>query len=158
MYTRHKISRAEHDAWFDAMLADPTKLYWKIMVSGRPSGVVHLTAIDMEQQRCEWGIYLATARGLGAGLAASVLSLEHAFERLAVRRVVCEAIAHNSQAIGLYRRIGFHCEGRLRAHVRREDEALDVAIFGLLRSDWCVVGGALRAGLVERGALEVTAS
>jgi len=160
MYTDHEIGAAEHAAWLTRHLASATDRSWIIEWDGTPVGSVNLAAIDAEQRRCEWGIYLAEsrARGTGAADGAAFVSLDQAFGPLALDRVDCAAMAGNERAIGVYERMGFRREGLRRAYVRKGGQRLDVVELGLLASEWA----ALRAGhldrLVVRGVLSETGS
>jgi RimJ/RimL family protein N-acetyltransferase len=42
--------------------------------------------------------------------------------------------ARNTDALRLYRRVGFQPEGVLRQHVRKGDEFLDVAVMAVLEA------------------------
>lgn len=145
MYANHRITPEEHDHWFDAMLDDRTQRQWIIWWQSTPVGVVHFRNISELHRRGEFGIYVAEPAALGTGAAeeATVLALDHAFDRLLVQRVTCEALSANIRASRLYERVGFRREGYLRSHVRRGDEPLDVVVFGLLAAEWAT----LRPGL-----------
>ena len=69
MYTNHEIGEDEHNAWFDAMLADTSKVYWKIVVDGISVGAIFLTGISGAEKSCEWGMYLADVDVRGKGVA-----------------------------------------------------------------------------------------
>ncbi|HMR94756.1 MAG TPA: UDP-4-amino-4,6-dideoxy-N-acetyl-beta-L-altrosamine N-acetyltransferase [Microthrixaceae bacterium] len=154
MYTNHSISAAEHDAWFDGMVASPLHHYWILSWRSEPAGVVHLIR-DPQEYRAEWGIYVASnrVRGTGAASGAAFLSLERAFGDLGVGRVTCEALSDNSRALALYERVGFRREGYLRGHVTRGTEVRDVVCLGLMEAEWATLRVGLRAGLVDRGVL-----
>lgn len=154
MYTNHRISAVEHDAWFDRMVASPMHHYWILSWRSEPAGVVHLIR-DPQEYRAEWGIYVASdkLRGSGAAMGAAYLSLERAFGDLGAGRVTCEALSDNSRALGLYERVGFRREGYLRCHVSRGTEVLDVVCLGLMAAEWATLRPGLHAGLVDRGVL-----
>lgn len=157
MYTDREITEPEHREWFGGVLGDPTRRYWVLEWESAPVGVVNLADISVDQGRCEWGIYVAeaAARGTGAALGASFLSLDAAFHELQLDRVSCEAIAGNERAIALYERVGFRREGLRRSHVARGGgDRADVVVFGLLRSEWEVLRPGLLAGLSDRRILD----
>lgn len=60
MYTNHQIGEEEHNSWFDAMLADASKVYWKIVADGVAVGSVFLQAFPAREVRvsgeCIWQI------------------------------------------------------------------------------------------------------
>lgn len=156
MFTDHVITVEEHAVWFAAMLEDPNVRYWIIELDHVPQGVVHLTSIASIHQRCEWGIYLGetTARGTGAGEAASFLSLDAAFSELRMERVTCEVLATNERALGLYERIGFRREGCLRSYVTKGSVRHDVLVMSILRPEWATVRPGILSRLQQRHLIE----
>jgi UDP-4-amino-4,6-dideoxy-N-acetyl-beta-L-altrosamine N-acetyltransferase len=138
MYTNHEIGEEEHSAWFDNMLADSSKVYWKIVADGSAVGTVFLTGISDQGNTCEWGMYLAdvNARGKGIAQAACALSFRYAFNELALDVVKCEAVAENENAIGLYESVGYVRTGVQTNAVKRGDEMLSVVTLELSRESW----------------------
>jgi UDP-4-amino-4,6-dideoxy-N-acetyl-beta-L-altrosamine N-acetyltransferase len=114
-YSNHVISEEEHNAWFDAMLVDASKVYWKIIVEGIAVGAIFLRSISDQSDTDEWGMYLADAdvRGKGVAQAACALSFHYAFNELDLEVVNCEAFAQNEDAIGIYESVG-SCEPECR--------------------------------------------
>ena len=138
MYTNHEISEAEHNSWFDNMLTDGSKLYWKIVADDVAVGAVFLTGIDPDADACEWGMYLADVhvRGKGVAQAACALSFRYAFTALGVSSVRCEAVAQNETAIGLYESVGYVRTGLKVGAVLRGNEMLSVVTLELTRDAW----------------------
>ena len=137
-YSNHVISEEEHSAWFDAMLVDASKVYWKIVVDGVAVGAIFLTSISDQERSCEWGMYLADndVRGKGVAQAACALSFRHAFSDLAMKVVKCEAFEQNEAAIGLYESVGYERTGVQAGAVKRGDEMLSVVTLELTRESW----------------------
>ena len=138
MYTNHEIGEEEHNVWFDAMLGDASKVYWKIVADGVAVGSVFLTGVSIQGKSCEWGMYLAdvNVRGKGIAQAACALSFRHAFNKLALDAVKCEAIAQNENAIGLYESVGYVRTGLQTDAVKRGNEMLSVVTLELTRDSW----------------------
>lgn len=153
MYTNHEISEEEHSAWFDSMLNDESKMYWKIVVDGNAVGSVFLTEISQQNRECSWGMYLADQqmRGKGVAQAACTLSLNFAFSQLAMQKVKCEAVAENETAIGLYENVGFLRTGLTRDAVRRGNEMLSVVTLEITRDAWDVRKDQVLQRLEEKG-------
>ena len=153
MYTNHEISEEEHNVWFDAMLADASKLYWKIVADGVAVGAVFLTGVSIQGKSCEWGMYLAdvNTRGKGVAQAACALSFRHAFNELAVDAVKCEAVAQNENAIGLYESVGYVRTGIHTDAVKRGNEVLSVVTLELTRDSWTMSESNVLQKLSEKG-------
>ena len=153
MYTNHEIVEEEHNAWFDAMLADVSKVYWKIVADGVAAGSVFLTGVSSQGTSCEWGMYLAdvNARGKGVAQAACALSFRYAFNDLAIDVVKCEAIAQNENAIGLYESVGYVRTGLQTDAVQRGDEMLSVVTLELTRDSWNMSESNVLQKLSEKG-------
>ena len=153
MYTNHEIGEAEHNAWFDAMLADASKVYWKIVADGVAVGSVFLTGVSNQGKSCEWGMYLAdvNTRGKGVAQAACALSFRYAFNELAVDAVKCEAVAQNENAIGLYESVGYVRTGIQIDAVQRGGEMLSVVTLELTRKSWNMSESSVLQKLSEKG-------
>ncbi|TFV91759.1 N-acetyltransferase [Oxalobacteraceae bacterium OM1] len=102
-----------HLAYFAAALNDPTQQVFTIQENGEHIGNCGLKHIDLNSAAAELWIYLGPAerRGRGAGQAALAELLRHALHELRLRRLVCHVAADNSNALALYRRLGFAEEG-----------------------------------------------
>jgi len=153
MYTNHEIGEAEHNVWFDAMLADASKVYWKIVADGVAVGAVFLTGVSSQGSSCEWGMYLAdvNTRGKGVAQAACALSFRYAFNELAVDAVKCEAVAQNENAIGLYESVGYVRTGIQIDAVKRGNEMLSVVTLELTRKSWNMSESSVLQKLSEKG-------
>ena len=153
MYTNHEISEAEHNSWFDNMLTDESKVYWKIVADGVAVGSVFLTGVSNQKSSCEWGMYLAdvNARGKGVAQAACALSFRYAFNELAVDVVKCEAVAQNENAIGLYESVGYVRTGLQTDAVKRDNEMLSVVTLELTRDSWKMSESNVLQKLSEKG-------
>ena len=153
MYTNHEIGEAEHNAWFDAMLADVSKVYWKIVADGVAVGAVFLTGVSSQGSSCEWGMYLAdvNTRGKGVAQAACALSFRYAFNELAVDAVKCEAVAQNENAIGLYESVGYVRTGIQIDAVQRGGEMLSIVTLELTRKSWNMSESSVLQKLSEKG-------
>ena len=152
-YSNHVISEKEHHAWFDAMLVDTSKVYWKIVADGVAVGAIFLTDISVQGNTCEWGMYLADVdvRGKGVAQAACALSFHYAFSELTVEVVKCEAVAHNESAIGLYESVGYVRTGLEVDAVKRGDEMLSVVTLELSRKSWNLSESSVLQKLSEKG-------
>lgn len=137
MYTHHRISRDEHDRWFDRALEAVTARYLIFELRARPVGFVSFTGIDHTHGRCNWAFYLGEAdvpRGTGAAM--EYLALDHAFDTVGVDKLCCEVLGFNAGVVRLHQRFGFHQEGLLERHHRRDGEAHDVVLLARFADGW----------------------
>ncbi len=155
MFTDHRISREEHQRWFEGVASDSTRQYWIIVADGRDVGLADLYDIDIPNSRCSWGLYIAgtEARGKGVGIATAYLVMNEVFERRRLDRLTCEVLATNTAALGLYRRCGFAEEGVLKDHVRKDGRPTSVVLFAMLRHEWLSKRKALAECVRVHGAL-----
>ena len=153
MFSDHVISESEHSAWFEQMLRTETTVYWKIMMDSQAVGAVNLSVINLADRSCMWAIYLgeSSVKGLGVAQAATLLSLNFAFDDLDLRVVKCEAIAQNTRALGLYEQVGFVSQIADAQYVRRGESNLAIVKLELTDSAWESSKNALHQILKEKG-------
>lgn len=152
MYTDHTISTSEHERWFELATSDaPDRLYRVVEAGPDPIGLVSLT--DIRLGTCTWGGYIGDFdwHGRGAGTAALWLSLDEAFARLQLERVLVEVLTSNSRAAELYERFGFEEQDDFHKVVLKSGRYCDVAGLALSRERWAATGPAVQRFLRQRG-------
>ena len=102
-----------------------------------PIGITGFSEIARRDRRATIGTWLGRAWwGTGANMEAKALMCHLGFELLGLERIGSYTnVAHERSQRALVR-LGFEHEGVLRAFHRHGEDALDVAVFGLLRSAW----------------------
>lgn len=137
MYKDHVISRDEHLDWYEKMKDNPASIYLILEYRGRPLGLANFTKIDCETSSCLWGFYIGEdSRPRGTGTILGILSLDYAFETIALREVVGEVLEHNSKSRELFDRLGFTLTGRLAQPVFKNGAHVDVCVYALTAEDW----------------------
>lgn len=133
----------EHGAHFIALASEEARmdksyhLAIATLSEDRLVGMAALSNVDLESHNAEVGIWLGRETwGEGVALEAFDLLLEIAFDRLELTKLYGIVLEGNEASIDLFKRYGFHEEGRLRWHTRRDDEWMDKIFFGLLREEW----------------------
>lgn len=128
-YTRQRILKSDLDG-------DPGALVLVIEHDSTPVGDVQLWYLDDARQIAEIGWVLDPDHtGQGFAREAVRATLDLAFDRHEVRRVVAQMDARNSASIRLARAVGMQQEAHLRQHWWNKNEWTDTAIFGMLVSD-----------------------
>lgn len=153
MYTDHAISQAEHDRWFEGVLAAADRRYWIIEADGEPVGLANLVRIDRTAQRCEWAYYLgeASTRGKGLGSRIEYVVLRYVFETLGLNKLWCEVLVENEAVWKLHQSFGFQREALFREHVFKDVRFQDVVGLGMLAADWRAAKPLIEARLREKG-------
>lgn len=137
MYKDHVIGREEHQLWYEKMKDNPASAYLILEHRGRPLGQTNFTKIDREASSCLWGFYVGEdKRPRGTGTVMGLLSLDYAFETVAVREVIGEVLEHNSKSRQLFDRLGFTLTGRLPQHVFKSGAYADVCVYAMTAEDW----------------------
>ena len=134
------VPRAAHDAWFDAVQRDPSRVIRAIRdtAEGPVLGTCQLHDLHPVHRTAELQIRIgaASARGRGLGTSAVRALVALAFGELALHRVFVHVFSTNEPAIGLYRKVGFRHEGTLREAALIEGRRVDLHVMGLLRDEW----------------------
>lgn len=100
-------------------------------------GMAALMDVDLESQNAEVAIWLGRDHwGEGLAIEAFDLLLEIAFERLDLTKLYGIVLEGNEASRDLMERFGFHEEGRLRWHTKRDGTWMDKIFYGLLREEW----------------------
>ncbi len=153
MYSDHQITPAEHDRWFNGLMADENRPYWVIVLNDEPVGLANFANIDSKNRRCSWAYYLASpsVRGLGLGSFVEFWMIEYAFNVLKMDKLWCEVLQSNEAVWKLHLAHGFQQEALFRAHVIKAGAPADVVGLGLLASDWPAYRDAKRDRLLGKG-------
>jgi UDP-4-amino-4,6-dideoxy-N-acetyl-beta-L-altrosamine N-acetyltransferase len=138
MYTDHEIGEAEHARWFGTAFTADDRKYWVIQLDERPVGLANLYDIDFQHSRAYWAFYLAdpAVRGRGVGSHTEKFVMNYAFDELKLNKLCCEVLATNEAVVHMHERFGFSIDGRLRRHIRKGDDYVDVITMSLLADEW----------------------
>ncbi|MEH6518708.1 MAG: GNAT family N-acetyltransferase [Halioglobus sp.] len=132
-YSRH--------IWPDKAVATPKNILFIYLIQGKPIGYGGLVHIAWEHRRAEVSFMLAPnlerEKEQRARLFLTYLELIQsvAFDDLGLERIFTETYATRLNHIRTLEKAGFLCEGRLRAHVRVGEKAVDSIFHGYLASD-----------------------
>jgi diamine N-acetyltransferase len=134
------ISVPAQREWFDAHRREPSEInFASVLHDGTLLGTISLVDLDLRNRNAELGrvlIGVAEQRGKGYGHEMVTLAIEYAFDHLNLHKLVCEVLATNELACGLYRRLGFVDEGVLRQQVYKRGDYWDVQILALFRENY----------------------
>ncbi|HEX4010432.1 MAG TPA: GNAT family protein [Solirubrobacteraceae bacterium] len=120
--------------------------------SGDVLGSTRFLELRFEHLRAEIGWTWVTRRAWGAGInvETKLLLLEHAFERVGLRRVEFKTDARNDRSRGALLALGATFEGILRKHmVVRDGGERDSAYYSVIDDEWPAVKADLRRRLAR---------
>lgn len=122
---------------------------------GRVLGSTRFLELRPEHLRAEigWTWVTRPAWGSGVNVETKLLLLEHALERVGLRRVEFKTDARNERSRGALLALGATFEGILRKHmVVRDEGARDSAYFSVIDDEWSRVREHLRRRLARAAA------
>ena len=107
------------------------------LATGAAIGITGFSEIARRDRRATIGTWLGRAWwGTGANREAKALMCHLGFALLGLDRIGSYTNVDHARSQRALEKLGFEREGVLRAFHRHGDEALDVAVYGLLRSNW----------------------
>jgi ribosomal-protein-serine acetyltransferase len=128
---RKKIS---HDL---ALFANNKGLNVGIWYQGILAGTVRYHEIDWPNRSTELGYWVGGAfEGLGLITKTCRVLIDYAFKELGLNRVVISCAVGNQKSRAIPERLGFTQEGILRQSEWLHDHFTDMAVYGLLASEW----------------------
>ena len=136
------INSETEERWFDDYMAQRgDTVRCAIVDQERPGqilGLCSLRDIDWIRRAGELHILIGRAENRRRGLGTFAVShlLSHAFADMNLNRVQLGVLADNAPAIGLYRKLGFRTEGRLREYAYKDGRYMDMLLMSLLRREW----------------------
>jgi len=106
--------------------------------SGKHIGNIKLYNFLTPHQRADYGVLLGDKNSWGKGYAseASKAIINHAFNKMNIRRIFLGVLDGNTAAVQLYKKLGFVQEGTLRKDRYCGGKFVDCLIFGLLKEEW----------------------
>jgi len=141
-----QINERQQERWFEGLLDDHTRLYFSIVeetkdfpisVEGDFCGFIRMDQIDMNNRSVRVGLDIVPEkRGKGLGTRAFRALLKFCFDHWNMHRLWLCVLEDNEVALRLYRRIGFHEEGRLRKSVFRDGRWKDYIVMSILKDEY----------------------
>lgn len=135
MYTQHEISLEEHARWFSQASQDPARHLLMLEIDAIPLGFINIHQIA-HGGIADWGFYAAPGAPKGTGRALGDAALRYVFETAGLHKLCGEALGYNERSIRFHLSLGFQREGVRRQQHFDGQRYHDVALFGLLASEW----------------------
>lgn len=114
-------------------------------------GTCGLFCIHAKDHHAEIGIEICELefRHKGVGTQVVKMLMEYGFNELNLHRLYSSVISHNQAGLGLFYKLGFVVEGRLRQHYFSGGRYHAEVLFGMLREEW--LAGQRQSPLTESG-------
>jgi UDP-4-amino-4,6-dideoxy-N-acetyl-beta-L-altrosamine N-acetyltransferase len=135
MLSQHKITMAEHRAWFDRSEKDDTRALLVIEDDNLMIGCVVFSNASCAGT-ADWSFYADPDSLAGTGRKVCEAALDFAFRELQIHKVAGQVLDFNEASIRTHLRLGFTQEGVLREHHLIDGKHLDLIVFGLLSFEW----------------------
>jgi RimJ/RimL family protein N-acetyltransferase len=139
MEQRQGFTLGEAEAWVRRAMDDSGEdRKYAIVVQGydEPVGFTALYGL-FRQTAPELGALIGEdVRGKGVGRRAEALTISRAFDEFGAHRVYGRIPAYNEAAKRVVTSLGWRHEGTMRGHLRRDGEAADCEIWGVLPNEF----------------------
>lgn len=126
--------------WFNESKAEnPSRLIFKAIAdNGKIAGICELGAIDRKFRTASVCRVFVLPEYRGLKTAEKLIGhvVDHAFNKVNIRRLELNVYTFNTPAIICYMRLGFVKEGLKRKVTQYKDEYWDGYVYGLLKDEW----------------------
>lgn len=138
MNTDPVLTLDKQRAWFRKIENDPTQRHWVILADEKPIGMINLVDIDLVNQRCEWGWYIADKKSRSFELAIFLEwnLYDYVFDSLKLNKLYGQTFAENDGVVQLHCYCGNTEEGCLRQHIRKNGKFHDIVVTSILKEEW----------------------
>ena len=134
-----EISKTAQEEWFKKNLQDTSQINFEIhnFKTGELVGTCSFNHIKMINLTAEFGILIfAEHQNKGYGKDALHTLLSYGFQDLNLHKIWAEVYSNNDNALEMYKKCGFEVEGKLKKHIYKNGNYIDLNIIGLLKEDW----------------------
>lgn len=125
--------------WFETIQNKSDRRYWIIWVDEVPIGLIGVIDIDEINRRASWIWYIGEDGYRGKGIAKKIqLNLyDYIFGTLGLNRLYSHILSFNEHEINnVHIACGYEVEGRMKQHIYKNGEYLDVVVMGITADRW----------------------
>lgn len=132
----------------EALLLRNAWCLWSVDFESRFVGVTSFYEPDLRRGTARFSIVLGDRDcwGKGLGTAVTAQAVDHAFNRLGLRKIESDYLAPHAASRTIHERNGFVEEGTLRADAWRDGQWIDRVVVSLLREEWPADGPIQKRG------------
>ena len=128
------------ESFFNKVSGSKTDVVFAIVYNetGEHIGNCGLHDISSVHRKAKLGILIGESRyrGVGIGSEATKMLVQYGFDVLGLNRIFLNVDVENVYAIRIYEKLGFRHEGLLRQEMFKQGVYRNVAVMGLLRSEF----------------------
>lgn len=137
MFNSDMILWEQHSQWFNKLRKSDSAISKVFYFDDIPYGVLNITQIDPVNNTCEWGFYIGSLTApKGMGTILGYTALNYIFQELHIRKLSAQVFEFNNKSINCHNKMGFTQEGKLRAHVLKNEQYIDILLYSFLSSEW----------------------
>jgi UDP-4-amino-4,6-dideoxy-N-acetyl-beta-L-altrosamine N-acetyltransferase len=129
----------KHQKWVKRIIKSRIDKYFIIEKKNKTKvGVCYLINIDFFHRKAEFGYYLSNKNyyGKGYGLESQYLTINFAFDKLFLNKIICENLENNQKRLNIHKKFGFKLDGVKREEIFKNNKYLDIYLMSLLKKDY----------------------
>ena len=109
-----------------------------VKASNKHIGNIKIDPIDSVHGLGEYGILIGDKSEWGKGYAqeATIALIDHCFKKINLRKITLGVVIENSNAVNLYKSIGFQIEGHFKNHGFYNGKYVDVLKMAIFQNEW----------------------
>jgi RimJ/RimL family protein N-acetyltransferase len=120
MEYQESITAEQQKNWF-ANLSRDQNLYFKILVSDIPIGIIHLKDLNWKDKTAEAGIFIGRKDFIGTitPMISILILMKMAFRCLGIQHLYAKISRQNGNAMSFNQQLGYELDGRVNEHFDR---------------------------------------
>ena len=139
MLNQKKISYKEHLKWYKDLLKSRTQKSFIICYKSTPIGVASVKEINLVNQTCTWGYYIANKAFRYLAVLVEYQFVELIFRNRKIRKIWGETLASNKRILKIHKFLGFTINGTYKEHIKVNKKFEDVILTSLFKKDWNIL-------------------
>jgi len=136
MLNQKKISYKDHLSWYRRLLRNNTQKSYIICYKDSPIGVASIKEIDLINQTCTWGFYIANKAFRYLAILVEYKFIDLIFKNKKIRKIWGETLSSNKRILKIHKYLGFTMDGIYKEHIKVNNKFQDVILTSLFKKDW----------------------
>ena len=136
MLNQKKISYKEHLSWYKDLQKNNTQKSYFIFYKDVPIGVASIKQINLINQTCTWGFYIANKAFRYLAVLVEYELIELIFKNKKIKKIWGETLSTNKRILKIHKYFGFRINGIYKEHIKVNNKFQDVILTSLFKKDW----------------------